>query len=307
MARATYGLRCQQFARYGDAMRGARRSARAEETPQIRRTLRDFGWTPPGETGTPTGGTPSPGPGRHRTRRHRGRRIAVLVAVTLAIAVPAAGGYGWHWVHQHPHGVVGTAFGVDDGRGAPDRASRGGARTTPSGSPSASTSTSPSASASPSKRATKSAKPSHSASHSTRSSTSPESTGTSLASQYEQQVLIEINAARKSAGCGALRYDSRLAKASRAHSEDMAAHNYFDHTAPNGSTPWDRAKAAGYDQPSAENIAAGQRTPHDAVQAWLHSSGHRANIMNCDSHATGIGFARGGSYGYYWTELFGYV
>jgi uncharacterized protein YkwD len=290
-------------------MRGARRSARAEETPQIRRTLRDFGWAPPGEAGTPTAGPPSPGPGRHRTRRHRGRRIAVLVAVTLAIAVPAVGGYGWHWVHQHPHGVVGTALGIDDGRGGPARASRGGARTTPSGSPSTSASASASASASPSKHATKSAKSGHATASSSHSagSASAESTATSLASQYEQQVLTEINAARKSAGCGALRYDSRLAKASRAHSEDMAEHNYFDHTAPNGSTPWDRAKAAGYDQPSAENIAAGQHTPHDAVQAWLHSSGHRANIMNCDSHATGIGFARGGSYGYYWTELFGYV
>ncbi|BCJ38065.1 hypothetical protein Athai_55680 [Actinocatenispora thailandica] len=292
-------------------MRGARRSARSEETPQIRRTLRDFGWTPPGEAGAPRPGSPSPGPGRHRTRRHRGRRIAVLVAVTLAIAVPAAGGYGWHWVHQHPDGVVGTALGVNDGRGAPDRASRGGARTTPSGSPSGSRSASASASASPSKRASASATPRHSgggsASHSTGSGSSAESTGTSLASRYEQQVLTEINAARSSAGCGALRYDARLAKAARGHSADMAAHNYFDHTAPNGSTPWDRAKAAGYDQPSAENIAAGQRTPHDAVQAWLHSSGHRANIMNCDSHATGIGFARGGSYGYYWTELFGYV
>ncbi|GIG00921.1 sigma-70 family RNA polymerase sigma factor [Catellatospora citrea] len=122
----------------------------------------------------------------------------------------------------------------------------------------------------------------------------------------EAQMLALVNQARKSAGCGALRAEPKLDKAARLHSADMAKRNYFSHTTPDGVSPWDRAKAAGYDQPSAENIAAGNASAKATMTQWMNSPGHKANILNCSYKAMGVGRATGGSYRYYWTQMFGF-
>ncbi|GHJ50058.1 hypothetical protein Cs7R123_74000 [Catellatospora sp. TT07R-123] len=122
----------------------------------------------------------------------------------------------------------------------------------------------------------------------------------------EEQILALVNAERKKAGCGAVHADSRLAKAARLHSEDMAKRAYFSHDTPEGVSPWDRAKAQGYTTPSAENIAAGNATAKATMQQWMNSKGHRENILNCSSKAMGVGRATGGPYRYYWTQMFGY-
>ena len=41
------------------------------------------------------------------------------------------------------------------------------------------------------------------------------------------------------------------------------------------------------------------------VAAWMKSTGHRKNILNCRNKAVGVGVARGGTYGIYWTQDFG--
>ncbi len=125
------------------------------------------------------------------------------------------------------------------------------------------------------------------------------------ATEFERQVWQLVNAERTKHGCAALRYDSRIARAARLHSQDMAEHGYFEHDSRDGRSPWDRMRAQGYDAPGAENIAAGQRTPQEAVESWMNSSGHRANILDCDLKATGVGVAFGGDYGIYWTQDFG--
>lgn len=86
----------------------------------------------------------------------------------------------------------------------------------------------------------------------------------------------------------------------------MAERDYFDHVTPEGVTPWDRARAEGYDEPAAENIARGQETPEEVVQAWMDSPGHRANILNCDYKAMGLGVVYGDG-GPWWTQMFGFV
>jgi uncharacterized protein YkwD len=121
----------------------------------------------------------------------------------------------------------------------------------------------------------------------------------------EQQMVVLINQRRAEAGCGAVRSDERLAQASEAHSADMAAQGYFSHTSLDGSSPWDRARRAGYDWPSAENIAAGNATAEASMNQLMNSPGHRANILNCAHKAVGVGRATGGPYRYYWTQLFG--
>jgi uncharacterized protein YkwD len=121
----------------------------------------------------------------------------------------------------------------------------------------------------------------------------------------EQQMVQLINQRRAEAGCGPVRSDDRLAQAAAAHSADMAAQAYFSHTSLDGSTPWDRAKRAGYEWPSAENIAAGNATAQATMDQFMNSPGHRNNILNCDHQAVGVGRATGGPYRYYWTQLFG--
>jgi uncharacterized protein YkwD len=122
----------------------------------------------------------------------------------------------------------------------------------------------------------------------------------------ERAVLDLVNAERADAGCAALREEPLLATAAHKHSADMAERDYFDHVTPEGVTPWDRARAEGYDEPAAENIARGQETPEEVVQAWMDSPGHRANILNCDYKAMGLGVVYGDG-GPWWTQMFGFV
>lgn len=122
----------------------------------------------------------------------------------------------------------------------------------------------------------------------------------------EAKVVELTNGERAAHGCPALAADDRLGAAARAHSADMAARNYFDHVSQDGRSFVDRVKAAGYPSPGAENIAAGQRTAEAVVKGWMDSPGHRANILNCKLRALGVGMARGGSYGIYWTQNFGW-
>lgn len=126
------------------------------------------------------------------------------------------------------------------------------------------------------------------------------------ASAYEQQVLSLTNAQRTANGCPALTWNSALGSVARAHSQDMAAKNYFDHNTLNGTTPAQRLTAAGYTyRQMAENIAAGQATPAAVMSSWMGSAGHKANILNCALTELGVGYATGGAYGSYWTQDFG--
>jgi uncharacterized protein YkwD len=125
----------------------------------------------------------------------------------------------------------------------------------------------------------------------------------------EQQVLAMVNAERaKVANCPSLHADSRLADAARAHSQDMAVHDYFSHTSPDGSTFVDRIARAGYPRTlaAAENIAYGYPTAAAVMDGWMNSPGHRANILNCGIRAIGVGVVANSSGRKYWTQDFGW-
>src|SRR5690606_15059508 len=73
------------------------------------------------------------------------------------------------------------------------------------------------------------------------------------------------------------------------HSIDMTNRNFFSHTNPDGKSPFDRMRDDGIAYNSAgENIAMGQQTAQAVLNAWLNSSGHRANINNCNFTHHGI-------------------
>ena len=127
-------------------------------------------------------------------------------------------------------------------------------------------------------------------------------------SEDEAQVLELVNKERASAGCRPLMSNPILLAVARAHSKDMAVHGYFDHNSRDGRTPFDRMRAAGYrGSLMGENIAGGQPTPAAVMSAWMHSAGHRANILNCGFTVIGVGVYRLASspFRVYWTQDFG--
>ncbi|GGT40315.1 hypothetical protein GCM10010271_50450 [Streptomyces kurssanovii] len=114
-----------------------------------------------------------------------------------------------------------------------------------------------------------------------------------------------VNQERAKVGCSPMKASGTLSDLARAHSKDMAARGFFDHTNPDGETPWDRAEQAGVSDLGGENIARGQADAEAVMNSWMNSEGHRANILNCDFTTLGIGvhMADGGPW---WTQNFGY-
>jgi uncharacterized protein YkwD len=114
-----------------------------------------------------------------------------------------------------------------------------------------------------------------------------------------------VNEVRRKAGLARLTADGRLRAAANAHSRDMARRRFCAHVNPDGVTPEERMRAAGYPRPGGENVAQGQPNPHAVMTAWMKSPGHRANILNPDFATIGVGveFGTGGPY---WTQNFGY-
>ncbi|MFJ1966306.1 CAP domain-containing protein [Streptomyces massasporeus] len=119
------------------------------------------------------------------------------------------------------------------------------------------------------------------------------------------QVLSLVNEERAKVGCSPVAANSALQSLAQNYSEDMAARGFFDHTDPDGSTPWDRAEKAGISNLGGENIARGQADAAAVMDAWMNSPGHRANILNCDFKTLGVGVELG-SGGPWWTQNFGY-
>ncbi|MGI6553790.1 MAG: CAP domain-containing protein [Bacillota bacterium] len=125
------------------------------------------------------------------------------------------------------------------------------------------------------------------------------------ASQYEVRVVELVNQERSKAGLAPLQWDASLANVARLKSQDMRDNRYFSHTSPTYGSPFDMMKKFGISYRYAgENIAAGQRTPEEVVRAWMNSPGHKANILNDKYTHIGVGYASGGSYGAYWTQMF---
>jgi uncharacterized protein YkwD len=116
-------------------------------------------------------------------------------------------------------------------------------------------------------------------------------------------VFALVNQYRAQHGCKALADDPRLDNAAHGHSVDMANQHYFSHTTPAGVTFDRRETAAGYPSPGGENIAMGQTSAQQVMTDWMNSSGHRANILNCQFTAIGVGLDTNG---WYWTQDFGY-
>lgn len=119
---------------------------------------------------------------------------------------------------------------------------------------------------------------------------------------FEQEVIRLVNEIRVENGLKALSYDWELSRVARIKSQDMKDNRYFAHNSPVYGTPFQMMKNFGISYRSAgENIAKGYATPQAVVNAWMNSSGHRANILNANYTHIGVGYVAGGNY---WTQMF---
>ncbi|MFJ9178594.1 CAP domain-containing protein [Streptomyces sp. NPDC102360] len=286
----------------------------------------------------PTAPPAQPGTSHHRKRRDGVPLRTGLLGASAAVAMGAVavttglipgggsfkfGGDGGSRVQAADSPDVtaqgGTSGDVDDR--APSAASRDTERATPSAKPSRSASSAAPRSSEPSKRPqqsrsaddsgtrTRSASPSTSAPSAPARTKAPSSAGGGSATTSEKaasaQVLALVNQERSKVGCSPVTTDSGLASLATAFSDDMAARDFFDHTDPDGATPWDRAKEAGITDLGGENIARGQAGAQSVMDSWMNSPGHKANILNCDFKTLGVGVHLG-SGGPWWTQDFGY-
>lgn len=115
---------------------------------------------------------------------------------------------------------------------------------------------------------------------------------------YATEVLNLINKERAAKGLSNLKLTSGLTKSAMIRGAELTVS--FSHTCPNGD---DCFKAFDYEKTAGENIAYGQTSPSQVVNAWMNSSGHKANILNSSFKTIGIGcFYYNGLY--YWVQCF---
>lgn len=124
----------------------------------------------------------------------------------------------------------------------------------------------------------------------------------SEAVNFAGQVLQLVNAERAKVGARPLQLSRDLQDAAAIRAEEITRH--FAHERPDGSSCFtllrNRNRTLG------ENIAAGNATPGEVVDQWMHSPGHRANILNKDFKELGVGYCRkeGTEYTHYWIQMF---
>ena len=108
---------------------------------------------------------------------------------------------------------------------------------------------------------------------------------------FESEVVRLVNEIRVQYGLKPLTENWELSRVARYKSQDMADNGYFSHTSPTYGSPFQMMKAFGISYRAAgENIAYGQRSPQAVVDAWMNSSGHRANILNASYTQIGVGY-----------------
>lgn len=120
----------------------------------------------------------------------------------------------------------------------------------------------------------------------------------------EKEVFDLINAKRTAAGLSALKIDAELQNVARAKAEDMVKNNYFSHTSPTYGSPFDMMKSFGVSYKTAGENIAGNSSNTGAVNAWMNSEGHKANILNSSFNYTGVAVVKSSKYGKIFVQMF---
>jgi uncharacterized protein YkwD len=129
------------------------------------------------------------------------------------------------------------------------------------------------------------------------------------ATSDERKAFELVNAERRARGERPLVWDAELTRMARIHSENMARQNFFNHKGPDGQGLRERSRASGISdfRALAENLAYNKGfadVASCAVTGWMHSEGHRDNILNEEFTRSGIGIARAADGRVYITQVF---
>jgi uncharacterized protein YkwD len=107
-------------------------------------------------------------------------------------------------------------------------------------------------------------------------------------------VVDLTNVERTRNGRASLHANARLMHAAQIQAEQMARAGQLAHVLPNAAYPSARERLAAADyrwQAYGENVALGQASAVEALDSWMHSHGHRTNILNPDFTEMGAGYA----------------
>lgn len=122
-------------------------------------------------------------------------------------------------------------------------------------------------------------------------------------SKDEQALLDQTNAERKAKDLPPLRPNAMLFAAARAHAANMAKQEKLEHDL-DGKGVSERVADAGYKAAGlAENIGWNFATPKAAVEGWMNSEGHRANLLG-DYAEVGLAVAKSAKGEPYWVQVF---
>ena len=119
---------------------------------------------------------------------------------------------------------------------------------------------------------------------------------------YAQRVLDLVNIERRKAGVKPLVLSDELMRAAAVRSQEII--KVFSHTRPDGTAFSSLVSRHG--KRIGENIAGGYQTPEDVVDGWMHSEGHRKNILHPDFTELGVGYTyeENSQYKHYWVQIF---
>lgn len=129
-------------------------------------------------------------------------------------------------------------------------------------------------------------------------------TTTSDLTADEQEVFDLINIQRTSSGLPALKIDEELQNVARVKARDMVDNNYFSHNSPTYGTPFNMIKKFGITYKAAGENIAGNSSNKEAVNAWMNSSGHKANILSNNYNYTGVAVVSSPTYGKVYVQMF---
>lgn len=105
-----------------------------------------------------------------------------------------------------------------------------------------------------------------------------------------ERLLDLTNEKREEVGVPKLKLDTQLSQAAAKKAEYMFAHNFWAHTAPDGTTPWTFINQSGYVYALAgENLAKNFSNSDGVIEAWTQSPSHRENLLR--GQYEDIGFA----------------
>lgn len=139
----------------------------------------------------------------------------------------------------------------------------------------------------------------------TQSPTTPEQAENSNGLTADEQETFDlINAKRAEAGLGALQIDSEVQNVARAKAQDMVDNSYFSHTSPTYGSPFDMLKSYGITYKAAGENIAGNSSNSGAVNAWMNSEGHKANILSNNYNYTGLAVVDSPKYGKIYVQMF---